>query len=135
MTEEIDRQLQEETPAEKADAVVKGGRKFPDVTVFLLVLLTILVLSIAYFFVFALPGIQRDRLAWEKEKYNRERHVKESYEGCVEAAEREYRRYIELNATPVDKQAGAYSAPADVWEAADGRKQADLDQCSSRFGR
>lgn len=135
MTEESERQAQAETPAEKADAVVKGGRKYPDVTVFLLALLTILVLSIAYFFVFALPGIQRDRLAWEKEKYNRQLQVAGSYDGCVEAAEREYRRYIELNATPVDKQAGAYSAPADVWDAADGRKQADLDECSRRFGR
>lgn len=135
MVEENELKEQPEKPGEKVDSLVQVGRKTPALTIFLLALLTILVLSISYFFVFALPKIQSDRLAWEKEQYNRQKELGESYANCVETAEEEYESYIRLNATPVDKQAGAYSAPADVWEAADTRKQSALAECSKRFNR
>ncbi|MRR57204.1 MAG: hypothetical protein EG824_03175 [Deltaproteobacteria bacterium] len=135
MFEENELKEQAEKSGEKVDSIVQGGRKSPDLTIFLLALLTILVLSISYFFVFALPKIQSDRLAWEKEQYNRQKELGESYAKCVESAEEEYESYIRLNATPVDKQAGAYSAPEDVWQAADNRKQSELAECSRRFNR
>jgi len=135
MVKENELKEQSEKSGEKVDSIVQGGRKSPDLTIFLLALLTILVLSISYFFVFALPKIQSDRLAWEKEQFNRQKELGESYAKCVETAEEEYESYIRLNATLVDKQAGAYSAPADVWEAADNRKQSALTECSKRFNR
>jgi len=135
MVEENELKEQAEKSGENVDSIVQGGRKSPDLTIFLLALLTILVLSISYFFVFALPKMQRDRLAWEKEQFNRQQQLVESYNTCVDAAEEEYESYIRLNATPVDKQAGAYSAPSDLWEAADNRKQSALAECSKRFSR
>lgn len=135
MAEEIRQQQHAGDPIEKTAATGRGSRKAFDPTIYLLALVTVLVLSIAYFFVFALPKMQQDRLAWEKEKYSRQQQIAGSYESCVEAAEQEYEEYIKLNAAPVAGEAGAYSAPADVWEAADQRKRSALDDCSRRFGR
>lgn len=135
MAEESRLREQAGESGEKTDTIALGGRKPFDPTIYLLVLLTILVLSIAYFFVFALPKIQRDRLAWEKERYTRQQQVAGTYEACVEAAERDYESYVKLNATPVEGQAGAYEAPADVWETADRSRQSSLAECSRKFNR
>lgn len=108
-------------------------RKYPDPTIFLVALLTILVFSLSYFFVFALPKMKRDQLGLEKAKYDQEKELQESYVKCVDAAEDEYESYIKLNGRPVDKQPGAYSAPEYVWQAADRNRNAAIDQCSRHF--
>lgn len=72
-----------------------------DPTLYLVALLTILVLSISYFFVFALPKMKQDQLGIEKAKYAQEKKLQESYVKCVDAAEDEYESYIMLNGAPV----------------------------------
>ncbi|MDD2337499.1 MAG: hypothetical protein PHD01_13080 [Geobacteraceae bacterium] len=111
----------------------QGIRKSPDPTIFLVALLTILVLSISYFFVFALPKMKRDQLGLEKAKYDQEKELQESYVKCVDAAEDEYESYIKLNGRPVEKQPGAYSAPEYIWQTADRNRNAALDQCTRHF--
>jgi len=115
---------------------------------YLFFLLTIVALSIVYCFAFAIPGIKRDALEWEKEKYNREvskKELQESeialqksqndtlYNACVSDAEDSYWSYIKLNGRPIAKKAGAYSAPMYVWNAADKKKKAALDECYRQY--
>jgi hypothetical protein len=132
MSEENDLKEQTEMEAGKTD-IVRVGRKSLDPTIFLVALLTILVLSISYFFVFALPKMKRDQLGLEKAKYDQEKKLQESYVQCVDAAEEEYESYIKLNGTPVGKAPGAYSAPEYIWQKADKNRNAALDECSRHF--
>ncbi len=111
----------------------QGSRNSPDPTIFLVALLTILVLSISYFFVFAMPKMKRDQLGLEKAKYDHEKELQESYVKCVDAADDEYESYIKLNGRPVEKQPGAYSAPEYIWQTADKNRDAALAECSRHF--
>ncbi|MRR05542.1 MAG: hypothetical protein EG828_01145 [Deltaproteobacteria bacterium] len=110
-----------------------AGRKSFDPTIFLVGLLTLLVLSISYFFVFALPTMKRDQLGLEQAKYAEEKQLRESYLQCVDAAEEEYENYIRLNGSPVEKQPGAYSAPEYIWQTADRNRNAAIDECSRNY--
>ncbi len=118
-----------------AEEKEKGSRKTVDPTLYLVALLTILVLSISYFFLFALPKMKRDQLAWEKEMYARQQQFQESYNKCVDAAEAEYESYIKLNGSPMAEQPGAYSASEYIWDTAEKRRSAALDECSRRYQR
>jgi hypothetical protein len=125
-------------PAEKTPEKIEkeqGSRKSPDPTIFLVALLTILVLSLSYFFVFALPKMKRDQLGLEKAKYDQEKELQESYVKCVDAADDEYESYIKLNGHPVEKQPGAYSAPEYIWQTADKNRNSALAECSRHFRR
>lgn len=104
-----------------------------DPTLYLVALLTVLVLSISYFFVFALPKMKQDQLGIEKAKYDQEKKLQESYVKCVDAAEEEYESYIKLNGAPVANQPGAFSAPEYIWQTADENRNAALDVCSRQF--
>jgi hypothetical protein len=119
------------TAAEKAANV----RKKIDPTLYLVALLTVLILSISYFFVFALPKMKRDQLAWEKEQYAQDKQFRESFNKCVDAAEAEYESYIKLNGSPVAEQPGAYTASEYIWDTAEKRRSAALDECSRRYQR
>ena len=110
-----------------------ASRKCLDPTIFLVVLLAILVLSISYFFVIALPAMKRDQLGLEKAKYVQEKELQQSYVKCVEDAEEEYESYVKLNGRPVEKQPGAYSAPEYIWQTADKTRNTALDQCSRQY--
>lgn len=101
-------------------------------------------LSIVYYFVFALPQIKRDALSWEKEKYKQEEEAKQAqeaqkaemsamYDICVGGAERDYWVYIKLNGQAIAKKPGTYSAPVYVWDAADRKKKAALDECYRQY--
>jgi hypothetical protein len=113
----------------------QGTRKCLDPTIFLVAILAILVLSISYFFVFALPKMKQDQLTLEKAKYDHEKELQESYIKCVDAAEDEYESYVKLNGSPVAKQPGAYSAPEYIWKTADENRNAALEACSRHFRR
>jgi hypothetical protein len=122
--------------AEKAPVISEkepASRKSFDPTMYLVGLLTILVLSISYFFVFALPNMKRDQLGLEQAKYSQGKDLRESYLKCVDAAEEEYESYIRLNGSPVEKQPGAYSAPEHIWQTADQNRNAAIDECSRNY--
>ena len=132
MSEEYD--LKEQVgKAPETTEKVQGSRKSLDPTIFLVALLTILVLSISYFFVFAMPKMKRDQLGLEKAKYDQEKELQESYVKCVDAADDEYESYIKLNGRPVEKQPGAYSAPEYIWQTADKNRNTALAECSRHF--
>jgi len=140
LNREVDTAVSEENdPKEQAEKAAENSEKEPasrkafDPTIFLVGLLTILVLSIAYFFVFALPNLKRDQLELEQAKYAQEKELKESYVQCVDAAEGEYENYIRLNGSPVEKQPGAYSAPEHIWQTADSTRKAAIDECSRNY--
>jgi len=132
MSEENDPKEQAEKAAENSEKEPASRKSF-DPTIFLVGLLTILVLSISYFFVFALPAMKRDQLGLEKAKYVQEQELQQSYVTCVEDAEEEYESYIKLNGRPVEKQPGAYSAPEYIWQTADKKRNTALDQCSRQY--
>jgi len=111
----------------------RGALKTLDPTLYLVALLTVLVLSISYFFVYALPKMKQDQLGVEKAKYDQEKKLQESYVKCVDAAEDEYESYIKLNGAPVAKQPGAFSAPEYIWQTADENRKAALEVCSRQF--
>ena len=132
MNEEIDPKEQAEKAPENSEKEPASRKSF-DPTIFLVGLLTILVLSISYFFVFALPNMKRDQLGLEQAKYTQEKELQESYVQCVDAAEEEYENYIRLNGSPVEKQPGAYSAPEHIWQTADRNRNAAIDECSRNY--
>jgi hypothetical protein len=131
MSEEND--LQE--PTEKSPEKERGLLKKKDPTFYLVALLTILVLSISYFFVFALPKMKQDQIRLEKAKYEQEKELQKSYVQCVDAAEEEYESYIRLNGSPVKDQPGAFSASEYIWQTADENRNAALEDCSRHFRR
>ena len=132
MSEENDPKEQAEKAPEKSEKEPVSRKSF-DPTLFLVGLLTILVLSISYFFVFALPKMKRDQLGLEQAKYSQEKQLRETYAQCVDAAEEEYENYIRLNGSPVEKQPGAYSAPEYIWQTADRNRNAAIDECSRNY--
>jgi hypothetical protein len=127
-------ELQTEHDGTAADKALKDRKKI-DPTLYLVALLTVLVLSISYFFVFALPKMKRDQLDWEKERYVQDKKFRESFNKCVDAAEAEYESYIKLNGSPVAEQPGAYSAPEYIWDSAEKNRTAALEDCSRRYQR
>lgn len=115
---------------------------------FLLVLGTILVLSIAYYFVIALPSSEKARLDFERQKYEeqkkekREKEEKEKVEAesretqfqlCVDSAEQEYWNYVKLNGKPVPGKLSTYTAPMYVWNEAEKKKKESLAECHRRY--
>jgi hypothetical protein len=134
VSEENDPKEQAEKSPEKSEKEPASRKSF-DPTLFLVGLLTLLVLSISYFFVFALPKMQRDQRGLEQAQYSQEKQLRESYQQCVDAAEEEYENYVRLNGSPVEKQPGAYSAPEHIWQTADRNRSAAIDECSRNYRR
>lgn len=134
MSEENDLKVPVEDAPEKT-GTERSVLKTLDPTLYLVALLTVLVLSISYFFVYALPKMKQDQLGVEKAKYDQEKKLQESYVKCVDAAEEEYESYIKLNGAPVANQPGAFSAPEYIWQTADENRNAALDVCSRQFRR
>jgi hypothetical protein len=121
----------QEQPAQVPDDTEQQqapGKSF-DPTIYLLALLTILTLSLVYFFVAFLPNMQREQQARENELHSRRQQLQASYQACVNTAEADYERYIKRNGTPVTDQPGAFAAPDYIWETADNNRQAALDAC------
>ena len=114
----------------------------------LLLLATVLVLSVSYYFVIALPSIGRARLDFDKQKYadekekERERARQVSRDAfnavnlnqCLSDAEDDYWGYIKLNGKPVPGKLGAYHAPPYVWDDAAKREKAAVEECQIRYG-
>jgi len=116
----------------------------------LLSLAAVIVLSIAYYFVIALPQIKRDALDWEKQKYNQEVSIKKAEEQriaeqkaqnetmlnlCINGAEETYISYVKLNGSPVKNEPGVYRATTYVWNEAAKKKKAALDECYRQYSQ
>lgn len=144
----MDEKDDNEQSAQPADSITKK-KEAPlllDPSVILLALAVVIALSAIYYFVFALPGIKREALEWEKEKYRRETAAKVSlekqkqdkqalYNSCVEAAERDYWEYIKLNGRLESKDPETYSAPEYVWDTAQEIKKSAINSCGSKYGQ
>lgn len=112
----------------------------------LLTLAVILTLSIAYYFVFALPSYNDARIAIEQRKYRdqMERQANEEkaqgqaeaerkllLTACIEAAEESYWGYMKTNGTT--RANGSVWAANYIWDRAAKDKQAALDLCFRRY--
>lgn len=123
---------------------------------YLLALATILVLSIAYYFVIALPAHDHAKLALEREKFQvqqreaaekkataeAEKKAAEAKElsnsflldECTKEADNLYWEYVKLNGGKEDlKRPGIYTASRYVWEQAEKNKKAALDECYKKY--
>lgn len=127
-------ELQKEGDGISAEKAANDRKKI-DPTLYLVALLTVLVLSVSNFFVFALPNMKREQLAWEKERYAQEKQFRDSFNKCVDAAEAEYESYIRRNGSPIENEPGAFSAPEYIWDAAEKSRTATLDECSRKYQR
>jgi hypothetical protein len=124
---------------------------------FLLGLATIVCLSIAYYFLIALPAHNRGILQLEREKFEAaqkakaeeefEKKKKEDYEkmeaegkdyflgSCLQVAEETYTNYIKLNGTPVPGKPDIYDAPMRIWDTAQKNRKDAYDECYRKWGR
>lgn len=113
-------------------------------------ILLIPALAIAYYFAIALPENQRERLAFEKQKYENEWKKKASDEErqftekeanarelseCLLQVESDYWSYIKLNGNPVPGKAGTYTARISTWNIADKNKKDAIEECHRRYGK
>jgi hypothetical protein len=124
---------------------------------YLYLIATLPVLAVCYYLVFALPAYNRARLALEREKFvaaqqEKQQHLiseelakvdaaaekalrEEKLSQCKDEVEEKYWEYIKLNGEPIPGKPGTYKATDEVWEVADRRKKADLEECYRRYGR
>lgn len=123
-------ELQEQPAQAPDDTEQQQAPEKPfDPTFYLLGLLTILTLSLAYFFVIFLPNMQREQQDRDNALLSRRQQQQAAYQACVNTAEADYERYIKRNGTPATDQPGAYAAPDYIWETADSNRRAALDAC------
>ena len=114
-----------------------------------LALTTMLVLSVSYYFVVALPSADRERLRFERQKYSdaQRRYIEEQSAkklkedlaeidrkskqdwvmSCQVDAEKAYWSYVKLNGKEV--KADVYSAAPVVWASARARKDDSYKDC------
>ena len=112
-------------------------------------LITILVLSVAYYFVIALPHYNNQKLELEKHKiYNdsvetakRDAEAKtlnefreQQYQNCVSDANEKYWEFIKRNGT-YNEKTNNISAPDHIWDRAERMKKNMLDECYRQFGK
>ena len=123
----------------------------------LLGLATIVSLSVAYYFLIALPAHNRGILQLERDKFEAaekakaeeesEKKKKEDLEkieaegkdwflgSCLQAAEETYTKYIKLNGTPVPGREGIYEAPQRIFDTAQKNRKDAYDECYRKWGR
>ncbi len=113
-------------------------------------LAALLVLSISYYFVVALPAYNQKLLEFAREKDHAERVAREAArindevkervneqmsQQCSNVAEADYWEYIKLNGKPVpDKEHDLFAAPGYVWDQAAKRKAGALEECHRKYG-
>lgn len=105
-------------------------------SIYMCFLATVVTFSVVYYFCFNLPAYNRDRIAFERQKYSEQKAVDVQNEAncalCTKEAKEKWRNYIKLNATKVghdDDNGDIYKAPQDVWDSAEKDYKANLDIC------
>jgi len=144
--------IQSDTPKETHNQTIKGlTSQLLTARNYILLLMTIIALSIAYYFFIALPHHNSSMLQLERDKFKatqdaktKEEQEKERKEllasqeaeskklmlaGCLNAADQSYWEYIKLNGTPVKGKKGVYTAPQYIWEMANKQKKEAIDEC------
>ncbi len=104
-----------------------------DPTIYLLALLTVVVLCLAYFFIIFLPARYKALENSEQDLALRKQQIQQAFQTCVNSAETEYEQYIKRNGSPVAEQSGAYAAPDYVWDTAEKNRQAALETCARLY--
>jgi hypothetical protein len=107
-------------------------------------------LAISYYFSFALPASNRERLQFEKEradatKSERDKREetakqvtderKQSFQNCELEADTSYWQYVKLNGKAVVGKLGVYNAPMFVWNLAEKNKINALAECHRQFDK
>lgn len=124
-----------EQPAERdasADSPPLSPQRL-DPTIYLLALLTVVVLSLAYFFIIFLPARYKTLETSNQDLALRKQQTRQAFQACVDSAETQYENYIKRNGTPVATQPGAYAAPDHIWDTAERNRQAALDTCARLY--
>lgn len=118
-------------------------------------LLGIAALSICYYFAIALPNHNQALLELEREKFKasqqdkqntaREKQLREEQAKndamyrevqltiCASDAESNYWNYVKLNGKAVPGKNGVYTASSYIWDIAEQRKRAALDECHRQW--
>jgi hypothetical protein len=116
----------------------------------ILLLSTVLVLSISYYFVVALPANQRARLEFDQQKYQDEQKEKAAQKmradverqanemslvDCLDLAQKASNKTLELNGTAVEGHPGAYNAPERVFDNMRRDLAAATQECHRLYGQ
>jgi hypothetical protein len=102
----------------------------------LLILVTILTLSVAYYFVIALPAGNNAKFEFDRDKYNKEQAIKVgsriAYDDCLKDADTAYFSYLKLNGSVNDD--GTIRADDRFFVRAAADKKDAVDACYKRYG-
>jgi len=111
---------------------------------YVLLLATIMVAAVAYYFLFSLPAHNRAVLALERQKqaleqqnqtmesFRREQR-RNSFMNCAEEADSAFWQFIRMNAIKTTR--GTMRALPSVWDQARSDKQLALEECDRKYGR
>jgi uncharacterized protein HemX len=120
-----------------------------------LLLVSVLALSIAYYFAISLPNHNRALLELEREKFmaaqeekqmaGKEEALKEldtqidaatreiQLHTCIDKAEAAYKTYVKLNGNEVPGKKGVYTAGRVIWDSAAKAKNEALEECHRQW--
>jgi len=115
-------------------------RRLLNVRNYVLLLVTIMVVAVAYYFLVSLPAHNRAVLAMEQERQTATRLAqgddlvrRGQLEMCMEQADSAYWRYGALNGTR--RRDGTIGAPTRVWDQARQNKHLAIEECDRRYAR
>lgn len=115
-------------------------RRFLTARNYVLLLATIIVVAVAYYFLVSLPAHNRAILALEREKQAMalgddlaRRARRYSLETCIQEADRTYWEFVEMNGTK--RKNGSLWALNYIWDHARENKQLALEACDRNYGR
>jgi len=150
------KQMNEFSFLEENFSVNRPSLKLFNARNFLLALATVLVLSVAYYFVIALPAHNGSMLELERERFQKgqEAKAKEEYvimvkqisekveaeakermlNICFESAGELFWDFIRVNGTEVKNKKGVYIAPPYVWQIAQIKRKDVVDECHRKWG-
>jgi uncharacterized protein HemX len=119
-----------------------------------LVLVTLVVASVAYYYVIALPRHNAERLRFERQKYEDEKAAKQiaqdkadlekaQKEGeqeakkdalnrCLGRADENAEEYVKINGGKVTDQ-GTIEAPRYIWDESEKKKKVEKDECYREY--
>lgn len=137
-----------EESKENFDSRIKHHYSF--FKLYLGILATILVLSVSYYFIIALPRFNQQKIAIEQLKMkkqeeekitqareieDRERQRKFQLDNCVQEADTKYWDFVKLNGHLKPGTTDVYLAPQWVFDHAEGIKKNALEECYREYGR
>lgn len=115
-----------------------------NIKIFGAIIASIITLSIAYYFVIALPQYNQNKIDLQQQEFNAEQEEKEKEAQaersrkvllnlCLADARDKYWSYVKLNGT--DLGDGKYNAYKWVWDEAAKRQKSAEDTCKLKYGK